>query len=149
MMANDMRLVLLALALLIWGCADEPPALGSATTADTVSIQPIVTWKRLGSWSGRGDGQTTTFFTERHEWRLNWEAKAATGDDESRLTVKAHSGDSGRVLDVPLDAVPPGAGSVRMVQDPRVFYLSIEAGDLEWSLSADERIARTQPLRQR
>lgn len=142
-----MRLVMLTFALLAWGCAVEPPPVGSATTEDTFPKEPIVTWKRVGSWSGRGDGQTTTFFMERHEWRLNWEAKSARGDDESRLTVRAHSGDSGRILDVPLDGVQPGAGSVQMVQEPRVFYLSIEAGDLEWSLSADERIARNQPLR--
>lgn len=138
-----MRTVFLIPVLLAWGCGAEPPSTDSTTMADTVVREPAVTWQRIGSWSGRGNGQTTTFLMERHEWRLNWEAKSEAGGDAS-LTVRVHSADSGRVLDVPLEDVQLGAGSVKMVQEPRVFYISVEAGDLEWLLSADERIEGSQ-----
>jgi hypothetical protein len=140
-----MRLVPITLALLVWGCGAGPPPPDPEATAETKLDKSAVTWQRVGSWSGRGDGQTTTFLMERHEGRLNWEARRGGGEGDSRLTVNVHSADSGRILDVPLDDVQPGAGSVKMVQEPRVFYLSIETGDLEWELSADERIEGTQP----
>src|SRR6185436_1134855 len=75
-------------------------ACGSGYTA--VEKPATVGWKRVGSWSGRGNRQTESFTSDTGGFRVHWEAKNETRPGAGTLKVVFRSGDSGRDI---IDAV--------------------------------------------
>ena len=124
--------VLAAALILTSGCrSSEPPP----------AQRPVVVWKPIGSWTGRGDKQTETFTSDGGGFRVHWEMKNAPRPDAGRLRVVFRSGDSGREIIEAIDARGVGSGLEEVAAErPRWYYLTIESADADWKVSVDERI---------
>ncbi len=128
------RAVLLAaLALLLASCGGDVPSPRS----------PTVIWRKLGSWSGRGSMQTEPFISNTGSLRLHWETRneATAGTGTFRVTV--HSDVSGRSLVLAVDFKGVGRDTAYVTEDPRSFFLAVDAANLDWTLAAEEGVAAT------
>jgi hypothetical protein len=124
------RSVLLTL-LLIAACA-SPPA---------PPAQEITIWRKLGAWSGRGLLQADAFISDTGQLRITWEARDAAGSGPpGTLRITLHSAVSGRPLAVAVDQRGSGRDIAYVTEDPRSFYLVIEATNLDWSVEVAEGI---------
>ena len=97
-------------------------------------------WGKVGSWSGRGNSQTSSFTSDTGTFRVQWETKAleAPGTGSFRLTL--YSAVSGRPLLEAATQQGSGRGTVVLNEDPRVFYFVVESGGVEWSFTAEEGV---------
>jgi hypothetical protein len=122
---------LLAVSLLVVGCESTP-----------VSQPPtrIVAWKRLGSWSGRANMQTETFISDTGSFRVHWETKNESRAGTGRLKVAFRSGDSGRVIIDAVDCRGVGSDTAYVGDQVRWYYLSIDAVNIEWSVTVEEPV---------
>jgi hypothetical protein len=120
-----------AALLLASGCRAQPPA----------PPKEVVTWKEVGSWSGRGNVQTGVFTSDSGGFRVHWTMKNEARKDAGRLRVVLRSQDSGREIVEAVDARGAGSGVEEIAAErPRWYYLSIDSSDAEWMVSVDERI---------
>ena len=105
---------------------------------------PVVIWKPVGAWSGRGSKQTETFTSDTAGFRVTWTAKNETAPGTGTLRVVFRSGDSGREI---LDAVNVrgnGSGIEEVAAErPRWYYLTIESANVDWTVMVEERIEGT------
>lgn len=124
--------------LLLSGCRSEAPR---------PHPHPVVVWKPIGSWSGRGDQQTETFTGDTGGFRVHWETAQEAPAGGGRLRVVFRSGDSGREIIEAIDARGAGSGTEDVAAErPRWYYLTIESANVDWTVSVDERIdAQTPP----
>jgi hypothetical protein len=102
------------------------------------STQPKVAYRTLGSWSGRGNKQTESFNSDTGALRIRWETKDDTKPGQGVFRLTAHSAISGRLLQEVVDQNGPGDGVAYVQQDPHVFYLVVEADQLDWAFTVDE-----------
>jgi len=125
-------------ALFFSGCRSEAPP---------PQPHPVVVWKPLGSWSGRGDRQTETFTSDTGGFRVHWAASREAPAGAGRLRVVFRSGDSGREIIEAIDARGEGGGTEEVAAErPRWYYITIESANVDWTVSLDERIdATTKP----
>jgi hypothetical protein len=108
--------------------------------------EPVVAWKPIGHWSGRGDKQTETFTGDTGGFRVHWKAAKEAPAGSGRLRVVFHSGDSGREIIEAIDARGEGGGTEEVAADrPRWFYVTIESANVDWTVSIDERIEGIRP----
>jgi hypothetical protein len=122
--------LILAVSLLAAGC-DSTPA------------QPptrIIAWKRLGSWSGRTNLQTETFMSDTGSFRVHWETKNEAAAGTGRLKVAFRSGDSGRVIIDAVDCRGVGSDTTYVGDQVRWYYLTIDAANIEWSVTVEEPV---------
>ena len=127
----DCRLVAVVAAVLSVAC-------GSGYTA--VQKPPAHEWKRVGSWSGRGDKQTESFTSDTGGFRVQWETKNETPPGAGRLKVVFRSGDSGREIIDAVDARGVGAGIENVAGDrPRWYFLTIESANVDWTVIVEEQ----------
>lgn len=125
----------LAATLLLSGCRSEAPR---------PQPQPVVVWRPIGSWSGRGNKQTETFTGDTGGFRVHWETTKEAPAGSGRLRVVFRSGDSGREIIEAIDARGEGGGTEEVAADrPRWFYVTIESANVDWDVSIDERIEGT------
>ena len=98
----------------------------------------IVIWKNLGAWSGRGNAQTESFIGLTGALRMHWQTKneAPRGAGTFRLILQ--SAISGRALQEMVDENGLGEGTAYIAEDPRVFYMSVESANLDWSFTVEE-----------
>jgi len=114
--------------------------LAACREAARPSPHPVVVWKPIGSWSGRGDKQTETFTSDNGGFRVHWDTtnEARPG---GRLRVVFRSGDSGREIIEAIDARGVGSGVEEVAAErPRWYYVTIESANVDWKVSIDERI---------
>ena len=112
-------------------CRPEPPR----------AATPVVIWKPINTWSGRGDAQTETFTSDSGGFRVHWDAKNETRAGEGRLRVVLRSGDSGREILEALNVRGIGRGTEEVAAErPRWYYLTIESAGVDWTVTVDERI---------
>jgi len=123
----------LSLALLVAACGE--PAKPHATKAEAA---PGLVWRTVGSWSGRGNGQTGSFSVETGALRIRWEARAAGAADNSSFKLWLHSAISGRPLQMAVDHKGPGQDIAYIEDEPRVSYFLVEAGTLDWTVTLEE-----------
>ena len=98
-------------------------------------------WRPLGSWSGHGSRQTESFTSDTGALRVKWETSATSPSHSTapfRLT--AHSAISGRPLQQVVEYTGTGNGVGYVQQDPHVFYMVIDAKDLNWKFTVEEAI---------
>jgi hypothetical protein len=128
-------LLLAGVVILTASCRNDAPAARTST----------VVWRKLGAWSGRGSMQTEPFICDTGSFRLRWETtnEAAPGTGTFRVTV--HSDVSGRPLVLAVDARGVGRDVTYVSEDPRPFFLAVEAANLDWSVAAEEGVAATGP----
>jgi len=129
-----------SLKLVVVGVAFSAVACGSGYTA--VEKPATVTWKRVGSWSGRGDRQTESFTSDTGGFRVQWETKNETPPGAGRLKVVFRSGDSGREIMDAVDARGIGAGTENVAGDrPRWYFLTIESASVDWTVTVEEQVS--------
>jgi len=129
----DCRLIGLVVAL------SAAAACGPGYTA--VEKPATVGWKRVGSWSGRGDRQTESFTSDTGGFRVQWETKNEAPPEAGRLKVVFRSGDSGRDIIDAVDTRGVGRGTAEVGDRPRWYFLTIESANVDWTVTVEEPIA--------
>lgn len=135
----------MGVALLAAACDRQPaaadaPAPSAAPGRTATATEPL--WHPLGTWSGRGNGQTGSFDVGTGSLRVTWEATASAPDGDRSLTVVLHSAISGRPLQTVVDVREPGEGIAFVQDEPRVSYLEVQAPGMDWRLSVEEMSQR-------
>jgi hypothetical protein len=104
------------------------------------SQEAVVVWRPLGSWSGSGLTQTLPFISDSGTLRLRWETKNETRPGAGHFKITVHSDVSGRSLLVAVEHNGVGGDTTYVYEDPRAFFLVIDAEDLDWTVAADEAV---------
>jgi hypothetical protein len=100
----------------------------------------VVIWKQLGEWSGRGNAQTESFFGLTGALRMHWWTKNEDPKGAGTFRLILQSAISGRNLQAPVDQKGVGEGTAYAADDPRVFQISVESANLDWSFTVEEAI---------
>ena len=124
--------------------ATSSMALGCAAAPAQPVAKEVVIWKNLGEWSGRGDTQTESFVGLTGALRMHWQTKNESTAGAGRFRMILHSAISGRDLQVTVDETGPGEGTEYTAEDPRVFYITIESANLDWSFTVEEAMFGSQ-----
>jgi hypothetical protein len=114
------------------GC-EAPPARAEQAPA-------VVTWRPLGTWSGRGDRQSDSFDVVTGAMRLRWQTSGGPDAAQGRFRVSLYSAISGRPLQVIVDRAGPGTDTAYVEDEPRVSYLVIESDRLDWTAALEEAV---------
>lgn len=131
-MRNTACIVLLFAALFTGSCKELNPP----------HPKPYeVVWVHVGTWSGHGSTQTDSFDMQIPNFRVKW--KTSNGKGHFFLTV--NSAISGRPLAELVDIDGPGEGIAPVSDEPRLYHLVIEAGDIDWTVTVEQPIARGVP----
>ena len=97
----------------------------------------------MGSWSGHTSVQTESFVSETGTFRLHWESRNDGSAPAGRLKIAIHSAVSGRPLAVVVDHWGSGRDSAYVSEDPREFYLVVEAERVNWNMTLEEGVRAT------
>jgi len=97
-------------------------------------------WRPLGSWSGHGSMQTESFTSDTGALRVHWETTTTSAAPEAAFRLTAHSAISGRPLQQVVETAGAGSGIGYVQQDPHVFYMVVDAKDLNWKFTVEEAI---------
>ena len=98
----------------------------------------VVVWKRLGEWSGRGDAQTESFIGLTGALRMHWLTKNEAPRGTGRFRLVLQSAISGRDLQEIVDEKGEGEATAYAADDPRVFQVSIQSANVDWSFTVEE-----------
>ncbi|MQA31365.1 MAG: hypothetical protein GEU82_16275 [Luteitalea sp.] len=98
------------------------------------------TWRRVGSWSGRGNQLLETFPIEAWIWRVQWEARNVSRPGGGTLRVAALSADSGREIAEITDVRGADHDTKYLSDLPRRYYLVVTSEDVDWSLVVEEPV---------
>lgn len=131
---SGVRSVILLAALLATGCGRHADPAAKSPGAN-------VAWHKLGSWSGQGSVQTASFTSDTGTLRVRWETTPRSGappGPPGSFRLTAHSAISGRPLQQVVDHAGPGSGTGYVQQDPHVFYMVVEASQLNWTFTVEE-----------
>jgi hypothetical protein len=102
-----------------------------------------ITWREIGSWSGRLSRQTESFEVSTAAMRLRWRTTRETEPGAGRLTVTLHSAVSGRPLQTILEARGLGGATVDVMDEPRWCHFVIEAANVEYEMTLEQGFAAT------
>ena len=119
---------------LIAACGSPPPK---------APKEEVVAWKKLGSWSGRGNAQTESFVGLTGSLRFHWRTTHEDPKGKGRFKLILQSAISGRALQETVDQEGPGEGTAYAADDPRVFHVLVESANLDWSFTVEEAIFGT------
>jgi hypothetical protein len=132
--------IVAALVCLAGGCRGTPPK--------PVQKESVV-WKTLGTWSGRGNSQTESFIGLTGALRMNWRTHNETPTGSGRFRLVLQSAISGRDLQEVVDEKGQSDGTVYVADDPRVFQITVESANLDWSFSVEEAVFGTEVAKPR
>jgi hypothetical protein len=121
----------LLLALVLTGCDRK-----NATIASSAELS----WKRVGSWSGRGNVQTESFTSDTGGFRVQWETRNEAPPGTGRLKVVFRSGDSGREIMDAVDVRGNGRGTAEVGDRPRWYFLTIDSVNVDWTVTVEEPV---------
>ncbi len=116
-------------------------ALALAASCHSASKQPKprpVSWRAVGSWSGRGNAQTDSFDIDYAPCRIRWDARNETARGAGKLHITVNSSVSGRELATPVDHQGAGHDLVYVNVDPHYSYLVIQSSNEDWSVTVEE-----------
>ena len=122
--------VLLVPVVSFLGCASAPPP----------PKAPLIGWRHIEDFSGRGSTQTESFNIEGTQWRIKWEATGDTTPSTGKLLVMVHSAVSGRPIALGVEHNGNGKGIAYVTEDPRLYHLVIDSSGLDWSLTVEEEV---------
>ena|SRR5258706_7235277 len=114
--------------------------LSACNSAPAKPKEPLVGWRHITDFSGRGSTQTESFNIEATQWRIKWETKGDTTPSTGKVLVMVNSAVSGRPIALGFESNGNGKGIAYVTEDPRFYYLVITSEDLDWSLSIDEEV---------
>jgi hypothetical protein len=120
-----------AAALLASACGPPPPR---------PVPKEVVVWKNLGEWSGRGNAQTESFIGLTGSLRMHWRTKNETQEGAGTFRLILQSAISGRPLQETVDQKGVGEGTAYAADDPRMFFMSVESANLDWSFTVEEAL---------
>ena len=100
-----------------------------------------ITWRQIGTWSGRRSQQTESFEVSTVAMRLRWQTTSETSPGAGRLTVTLHSAASGRPIQTIVDAHGVSSATVNVADEPRWSYFVIEAANVEWQMTLEQTFA--------
>ena len=109
--------------------------------APSDSKQDVISWKRVGTWSGRGNRQTESFTSDTGGFRVHWRTRNESPPGEGRLRVVFRSGDSGREIMDAVDARGVGEGTADVGDRPRWYFLTIESANVDWEVTVEEPVS--------
>lgn len=89
--------------------------------------------------------QTEAFISNTGSLRLLWETRNEVAPGAGRFKVTVHSAVSGRPLVPAVDHAGIGRDTTYVSEDPREFFLLVDATNLEWSIAVDEGVSGTSP----
>jgi hypothetical protein len=115
-------------------------ALSACRSEPTVPVPAETAWRRVGSWSGRGNQQLETFPIERWIWRVKWEARNEGPGGGGTLRVGALSADSGREIAEITDVRGNDHDTKYLSDLPRRYYLEVKSSNVDWSLVVEEPV---------
>jgi hypothetical protein len=115
-------------------------AVASACRQPAPDVRELTVWRPIGSWSGRGLTQTEAFIGETGAFRVRWKTTNETAPGAGTFRVTLHSSVSGRPLLVAVEHRGVGSNTAMVSEDPREFFLVIQAANLDWSLTVDEAV---------
>ena len=139
--SKGLRLV----AFLVLAAAALLPAIGCRV--EKAARRPVVVWQPIGAWSGRASLQTESFISNSGMFRIQWESRRGDTSEPGRLRVTLHSAVSGRPLAVAVDSHGAGRDTAYVNEDPREFYLVVDAALVDWTVAIEEGIRATAPGR--
>ncbi len=127
---------LILVTALTSACGVDPPS--------PVAQPPAaeITWREVGTWSGRLSQQTGSFEVSTVPMRLRWQTTRETSAGAGRLTVTLHSAVSGRLLQTIVDAQGVSSATVEVADEPRWCHFMIEAENVEWQMTLEQGFAR-------
>ena len=100
----------------------------------------VVVWKTLGTWSGRGNSQTESFIGLTGALRMNWRTHNETPAGAGWFRLTLQSAISGRDLQEVVDEKGQSDGTAYVADDPRVFQISVDSANVDWSFSVEEAV---------
>lgn len=100
--------------------------------------QERVLWKPIASWTGHGNLQTDSFEMATGNWRVAWQAHNPKDPKAGLFRVSVHSAISGRPLETAVEHRGDGRDIDYVDEDPRVFFLVIDAPGMDWSVTVEE-----------
>jgi hypothetical protein len=102
--------------------------------------QPVIGWRPVASWAGRGNTQTESFNMESGQWRIRWETTSIQSSNAGTFQAIVHSTVSGRFVEVAVDQQGAGKGIAYVGEDPRQFFLDIESSGVDWKVAVEEGV---------
>ena len=121
------RVLLMALSLVSGACRSTPAP----------PAAPIAVPQQIGHWQGSGN-HTIGFDSQSGRFRIRWETRLESGKVDGAFRLTVHSGVSGRPLQEVVNHHGAGQGSINFEDDPRLYQLMVESGDVQWSVMVDE-----------
>jgi hypothetical protein len=121
-------------------CALTLAAIACERGAATPANPATPGWKRVGSWSGRGNTQTESFTSDTGGFRVRWETRNEAAPGTGRLKVVFRSGDSGREIMDAVDIRGNGSGTAEVGDRPRWYFLTIESANVDWKVTVEEPV---------
>jgi len=115
-------------------------SLTACNSAPAKPKTPLVGWRHIADFSGRGSSQTESFNIEATQWRIKWETKGDTTPSTGTMLLMVNSAVSGRPIALGFEHNGNGKGIAYVTEDPRFYYLVITSENLDWSLSIDEEV---------
>jgi hypothetical protein len=124
-------LIVAAPLLLLMSCQAQPKP---------VPKQPMLGWRHIDSWSGRGNTETDSFNIGSGQWRIKWETSNEKVPGKGTFRIIVHSLVSGRFVVTAVDHLGVGQDIAYIAEEPRQFFLVIESSDIDWKVSVDEGV---------
>jgi hypothetical protein len=124
--------ILLVLSALVMGTCGP--------RSKSVPRQPLIGWRPVASWSGRGNTQTESFDMESGQWRIRWETSDMQFSSAGTFLAIVHSSVSGRFVEVAVEHRGAGKGVAYVAEDPRQFFLDIESSGVDWKVAVEEGV---------
>ena len=112
----------------------------AACRREAVVDRQVMLWRPVNTWTGHTSLQTESFPGETGAFRIDWESRPEPGAPQGRLKVTLHSAISGRPLAVVVDHEGVGHDKAYVSEDPREFYLVIDAEQIDWTVKVEEGI---------
>jgi len=103
---------------------------------------PLVGWRPVGTWSGRGNTQTESFNNDSGQFRIKWVTRNEASPGAGKFRVEVHSAVSGRFLSQAVDHQGVGHDTAYFSDDPRLYHLVIESSDIDWWVAVEEAIVQ-------
>ena len=112
----------------------------SACRRDRIVEKQTLIWKPVNTWSGSTSVQTESFPGQSGAFQIHWDSRPDGSTSPGKLRITLHSAISGRPLSVVVDHEGPGRDTVFATDDPRTFFLVIDAQGTAWTVKVDEGI---------
>ena len=87
--------------------------------------------------------QTEPFISDTGSLRLRWTTSNEVLPGRGIFRVAVHSDVSGRPLGMAVDVKGVGGDAAYFSEDPRPFFLAVEAANLDWTIAVEEPVAAT------